>query len=49
MFEWFAESGYQANFAELSTRFPFLATFEDFLRDRLANRRTPDRDRVGDN
>ncbi|MEU6740841.1 NmrA family NAD(P)-binding protein [Streptosporangium sandarakinum] len=31
MFEWFAESGYQADLAELRDRFPGLLTFQDRL------------------
>ncbi|UUV30011.1 NmrA/HSCARG family protein [Amycolatopsis roodepoortensis] len=49
MFEWFADSGYQANLADLRTRFPELIRFETFLSGSLADRRLPNRDRVGDN
>ncbi|TDC80877.1 NmrA/HSCARG family protein [Micromonospora sp. KC606] len=39
MFEWFAESGYQADIADLRRRFPTLLTLEEFLRSRLATGR----------
>ncbi|MGW4408710.1 NmrA family NAD(P)-binding protein [Nonomuraea sp. NPDC004702] len=35
MYEWFLESGYQADIAALRARHPGLRTFESFLRDRL--------------
>ncbi|EEP74788.1 NmrA family protein [Micromonospora sp. ATCC 39149] len=39
MFEWFAESGYEADIADLRRRFPTLLTLEEFLRSRLATGR----------
>ncbi|NUS05104.1 MAG: NmrA family NAD(P)-binding protein, partial [Nonomuraea sp.] len=36
MYEWFLESGYQADVAALRARHPGLSTFESFLRERLA-------------
>jgi uncharacterized protein YbjT (DUF2867 family) len=41
MFEWFAESGYQADIDGLRERFPKLQRFEDFLRGRLESREKP--------
>jgi uncharacterized protein YbjT (DUF2867 family) len=38
MFEWFAESGYQADLADLHDHFPGLLTFEDWLPEQLASR-----------
>ncbi|MGC4792354.1 NmrA/HSCARG family protein [Micromonospora sp. DT178] len=49
MYGWFAESGYQADIAGLRDRFPWLLTFEEFLRGRLgqAAASAPQGDRAG--